>query len=76
MSIIKFLKRLFRQLADYNLEDGLILLENKLGGTIQDFTINDTYAFYAKSGVLQNRMHYISSCQITTSPLNALATTG
>jgi hypothetical protein len=43
------------QLADYNLEDGLILLEDKLEGTIQDFTINDTYAFYANSGVLQNR---------------------
>ena len=43
------------QLADYNLEDGLILLEDKQEGTIQDFTINDTYAFYANSGVLQNR---------------------
>ena len=43
------------QLADYNLEDGLILLEDKQEGTIQDFTIHDTYAFYANSGVLQNR---------------------
>jgi hypothetical protein len=43
------------QLADFNLEDGLILLEDKLEGTIQDFTINDTYAFYANSGVLSNR---------------------
>lgn len=43
------------QLADYNLEDGLILLEDKLEGTIQDFTFNDSYAFYANSGVLQNR---------------------
>jgi hypothetical protein len=43
------------QLAEYLLEDGLILLEDKLEGTIQDFTINDTYAFYANSGVLQNR---------------------
>jgi hypothetical protein len=43
------------QLANYNLEDGLILLEDKQEGTIQDFTINDTYAFYANSGVLQNR---------------------
>jgi hypothetical protein len=43
------------QLAEYILEDGLILLEDKLEGTIQDFTINDTYAFYANSGVLQNR---------------------
>jgi hypothetical protein len=30
------------QLADYNLEDGLILLEDKQEGTIQDFTIHDT----------------------------------
>ena len=43
------------QLADFNLEDGLILLEDKQEGTIQDFTIHDTYAFYANSGVLQNR---------------------
>jgi hypothetical protein len=43
------------QLAEYILEDGIILLEDKVEGTIQDFTINDTYAFYANSGVLQNR---------------------
>jgi hypothetical protein len=43
------------QLTEYILEDGLILLEDKLEGTIQDFTINDTYAFYANSGVLSNR---------------------
>ena len=51
------------QLADYNLEDGLILLEDKQEGTIQDFTINDTYAFYANNGVLQNRfvLHFFMS---------------
>jgi hypothetical protein len=43
------------QLSEYILEDGVILLEDKLEGTIQDFTINDTYAFYANSGVLSNR---------------------
>jgi hypothetical protein len=43
------------QLTEYLLEDGIILLEDKLEGTIQDFTINDTYAFYANSGVLSNR---------------------
>jgi hypothetical protein len=43
------------QLSEYLLEDGLILLEDKQEGTIQDFTINDTYAFYANSGVLSNR---------------------
>jgi autotransporter-associated beta strand protein len=43
------------QLSQYIMEDGLILLEDKQEGTIQDFTINDTYAFYANSGVLSNR---------------------
>jgi uncharacterized repeat protein (TIGR02543 family) len=43
------------QLTEYILEDGLILLEDKQEGTIQDFTINNTYAFYANSGVLSNR---------------------
>jgi hypothetical protein len=43
------------QLAEYVLEDGIILLEDKQEGTIQDFTIHDTYAFYANSGVLSNR---------------------
>ncbi len=43
------------QLSEYLLEDGLILLEDKQEGTIQDFTINDTYAFYGNSGVLSNR---------------------
>jgi hypothetical protein len=43
------------QLSDYIMEDGLILLEDKQEGTIQDFTIHDVYAFYANSGVLSNR---------------------
>jgi hypothetical protein len=43
------------QLAEYILEDGIILLEDKQEGTIQDFTIHDTYAFYANSGILSNR---------------------
>ena len=43
------------QLAEYILEDGLILLEDKQEGIIQDFTIHDVYPFYANSGVLSNR---------------------
>jgi hypothetical protein len=43
------------QLSEYNLEDGLILLEDKQEGIIQDFSIHDNYAFYANSGVLSNR---------------------
>ena len=37
------------------MEDGLILLEDKQEGIIQDFTIHDVYPFYANSGVLSNR---------------------
>jgi hypothetical protein len=42
-------------LAEFNLENGIILLEDKQEGIIQDFTINDYYAFYASSGTLNNR---------------------
>jgi len=49
------------QLSEFQLEDGLILLEDKQEGTIQDFTINENYTFYANSGLLQNRfvLHFI-----------------
>jgi hypothetical protein len=42
-------------------EDGLILLEDKQEGTIQDFTLMENYSFYANSGLLQNRfvLHFI-----------------
>ena len=42
-------------LAEFNLDNGVILLEDKQEGIIQDFTINDHYAFYASSGTLNNR---------------------
>ena len=42
------------QLVEFNMEDGLILLEDKQEGVIQDFTINDTYTFFADAGNLQN----------------------
>ena len=42
-------------LAEFNMENGIILLEDKQEGIIQDFTINDHYAFYASSGTLNNR---------------------
>jgi len=50
------------QLAEYFLEDGLILLEDKQEGIIQDFSINAIYPFYANSGLLQNRfvLHFIA----------------
>jgi hypothetical protein len=43
------------QLSEYIMEDGLIILEDKQEGTMQDFTINDTYSFFANNGVLSNR---------------------
>jgi hypothetical protein len=49
------------QLSEYQVEDGLILLEDKQEGTIQDFTLMENYSFYANSGLLQNRfvLHFI-----------------
>ena len=49
------------QLSEYMVEDGLILLEDKQEGTIQDFTLMENYSFYANSGLLQNRfvLHFI-----------------
>jgi hypothetical protein len=40
---------------EFNVEDGLILLEDKQEQMIQDITLNDTYTFYAASGVCSNR---------------------
>ena len=49
------------QLSEYMVEDGLILLEDKQEGTMQDFTLMENYSFYANSGLLQNRfvLHFI-----------------
>jgi hypothetical protein len=49
------------QLSEYVLEDGLILLEDKQEGTMQDFTLLENYTFYANSGQLSNRfvLHFI-----------------
>jgi hypothetical protein len=57
------------QLSEFQLEDGLILLEDKQEGTIQDFTINENYTFFANSGMLQNRfaLHFIlPNAELTT----------
>jgi hypothetical protein len=40
---------------EFNVEDGLILLEDKQEQMIQDITLNDTYTFYAASGICSNR---------------------
>jgi hypothetical protein len=57
------------QLSEHMMEDGLILLEDKQEGTLQDFTINENYSFFANSGLLQNRfvLHFIlPNAEITT----------
>jgi hypothetical protein len=40
---------------EFNVEDGLILLEDKQEGITQDLTINDVYTFYADAGTISNR---------------------
>jgi autotransporter-associated beta strand protein len=40
---------------EFNVEAGLILLEDKQEGITQDLTINDTYTFYANAGTISNR---------------------
>ena len=40
---------------EFNVEDGLILLEDKQEQLIEDITLNDTYTFYATAGVCSNR---------------------
>jgi len=57
------------QLSEYMVEDGLLLLEDKQEGTIQDFTLMENYSFYANSGLLQNRfvLHFIlPDAELTT----------
>ena len=57
------------QLNEYVLEDGLILLEDKQEGTMQDFTLLENYTFYANSGQLHNRfvLHFIlPNAELTT----------
>lgn len=50
-------------LTEYVLDYGKILLEDKQEGILTDFTINDTYAFYASSGLVQGRfvLHFYPS---------------
>jgi hypothetical protein len=45
------------EVEEFNNEDGLILLEDKQEGIIQDLTINGVYTFYANSGTIANRFY-------------------
>lgn len=43
--------------SELNIENGLILLEDKQEGVLQDLTVNDTYQFAAASGTISNRFY-------------------
>jgi hypothetical protein len=43
------------QAEEFNIEDGLILLEDKQEGVIQDLTINPVYSFFGNAGINSTR---------------------
>jgi predicted RNA-binding protein with TRAM domain len=45
----------FFQAEEYNIEDGLIILEDKQENVFQDLTLNNTYSFYHSSGTVNDR---------------------
>lgn len=42
---------------EFNVDNGLILLEDRQEGITQDLTINDSYVFYADAGTITNRFY-------------------
>jgi hypothetical protein len=55
------------QAEEFNIEDGLILLEDKQEGVIQDLTINPTYSFFGDAGTNANR--FVVHFQLATAPV-------
>jgi hypothetical protein len=45
----------FFQAEEYNIEDGLIILEDKQENVFQDLTLNNAYSFYHSSGTVNDR---------------------
>lgn len=45
----------FFQAEEYNIEDGLIILEDKQENVFQDLTLNNAYSFYQSSGTVNDR---------------------
>lgn len=60
---------------EFNVEDGLILLEDKQEGITQDLTNNDIYTFYADAGTISNRFfirfHQLNPTILAQGPSNS-----
>jgi hypothetical protein len=55
------------QAEEFNIEDGLILLEDKQEGVIQDLTINPTYSFFGNAGT--NATRFVVHFQLANAPI-------
>jgi hypothetical protein len=55
------------QAEEFNIEDGLILLEDKQEDVIQDLTINPTYAFFGNAGT--NATRFVVHFQLASAPI-------
>jgi hypothetical protein len=55
------------QAEEFNIEDGLILLEDKQENVIQDLTINPTYAFFGNAGT--NATRFVVHFQLASAPI-------
>lgn len=55
------------QAEEFNIEDGLILLEDKQEGIIQDLTINPTYTFFSNAGT--NATRFVVHFQLASAPV-------
>jgi hypothetical protein len=55
------------QAEELNIEDGLILLEDKQEGVIQDLTINPTYSFFGNAGT--NATRFVVHFQLANAPV-------
>jgi hypothetical protein len=55
------------QAEEFNIEDGLILLEDKQEGVIQDLTVNPTYPFFGNAGT--NATRFVIHFQLATAPV-------
>jgi hypothetical protein len=55
------------QAEEFNIEDGLILLEDKQESVIQDLTINPTYAFFGNAGT--NATRFVVHFQLASAPI-------
>jgi hypothetical protein len=55
------------QAEEFNIEDGLILLEDKQEGVIQDLTVNPTYPFFGNAGT--NATRFVVHFQLANAPI-------